>query len=137
MICTAQKVSVFGVILVRIFPHSDHIQSKYGKMRTRITPNKDTFYTVLTPFFLTLDIFCTMSPCFYYWFWTGKYRLGRISKIEGLCDFHINFFRSSFETFSNQSGVYFYISVHRGYYTLQCHNFKANMQEEKTILKIR
>ena len=47
------KVSVFGVILVRIFPHSDWIwrdtgwiQSKCGKIRTRITPNKDTFYTV-------------------------------------------------------------------------------------------
>ena len=32
---TAWKVSVFGVILVRIFPHSDWI-----------TPNKDTFYAV-------------------------------------------------------------------------------------------
>ena len=47
LINTAKKVSVFGVILVRIFPHSDsaslHIQSKCGKIRTRITPNADTF----------------------------------------------------------------------------------------------
>ena len=50
LINTAKKVSVFGVILVRIFPHSDstslHIQSKCGKSRTRITPNADTFYVV-------------------------------------------------------------------------------------------
>ena len=36
---TAWKVSVFGVILVRIFPHSDWI-------RNRITPNTDPFYAV-------------------------------------------------------------------------------------------
>ena len=36
---TAWKVSVFEVILVCIFPHSDW-------MRTKITPNTDTFYTV-------------------------------------------------------------------------------------------
>ena len=36
---TAQKVSVFGVILVCI-------QSEYRKIRTRITPNLDTFNTV-------------------------------------------------------------------------------------------
>ena len=38
--CTAWKVSVFGVILVRIFPHSDQI-------RTRIILNTGTFYTAL------------------------------------------------------------------------------------------
>ena len=41
----AWKVSVFGVILVRIFPHSDwtpRIQTECGKIRTRITPNTDT-----------------------------------------------------------------------------------------------
>ena len=46
------KVPVFGVILVRIFPHLDWIrrdtslciQSKCGKTRTRITPNTNTFY---------------------------------------------------------------------------------------------
>ena len=47
-----KKVSVFGVILVLIFPHSDwirrdtRIQSECGKMRTRIPPNTDTFYAV-------------------------------------------------------------------------------------------
>ena len=51
-------MSVFGVILVCIFPHSDwirrdisrrvslRIQSKYGKIQTRITPNMDTFHAV-------------------------------------------------------------------------------------------
>ena len=47
----AWKVSVFGVILVHIFQHLDWmwtecIQSECGKMRTRITPNTDTFYAV-------------------------------------------------------------------------------------------
>ena len=50
---TARKVSIFGVIQVRIFPHSDwtrrdtesDIQSECGKIRTRITPNTDVFYT--------------------------------------------------------------------------------------------
>ena len=36
---TVQKVSVFGVILVRI-------QSEYGKIPIRITPNKSTFHAV-------------------------------------------------------------------------------------------
>ena len=36
---TAWRVSVFGVILVRI-------QSKCGKIRTRVTPNMDSFYAV-------------------------------------------------------------------------------------------
>ena len=40
LLFTAWKVSVFGFILVRIFPHSDWI-------RTRITSNMDTFYTVI------------------------------------------------------------------------------------------
>ena len=35
----AWKVSVLGVILIRI-------QSEWGKIRTRITPNTDTFYAV-------------------------------------------------------------------------------------------
>ena len=52
-----KKVSVFGVILVRNFPAfvlnteryevSLRIQSKCGKMRTRISPNRDTFYAVM------------------------------------------------------------------------------------------
>ena len=38
-LCTAYKESVFGVVLIRI-------QSECGKMRTRITPNTDSFYAV-------------------------------------------------------------------------------------------
>ena len=52
-------MSVFGVFLVRIFPAFSRIRTEYGvspysvrmrenagKMRTRITPNTDTFYAV-------------------------------------------------------------------------------------------
>ena len=63
MMDTLWKVSVFGVILVRIFPAFSRIWTEYGeipsispysvrilenagKMRTRTTPNTDTFYTV-------------------------------------------------------------------------------------------
>ena len=49
---------LFGVILVRIFPHSDWcIQSECGKMRTRITPNTDTFYAV--------NIYAVVTDTFY------------------------------------------------------------------------
>ena len=45
---TAWKVSVFGVILVHVFPHVHSIrrdtESESGKIRTRKTPNTDTFY---------------------------------------------------------------------------------------------
>ena len=48
-------MSVLGVILVRIFPAFFRIRTEYGeilrenavKMRTRITPNRDTFYAVI------------------------------------------------------------------------------------------
>ena len=45
-------MSVFGVILVCIIPHLDwilslRIQSRCGKIRTRITPNTGTFYAVI------------------------------------------------------------------------------------------
>ena len=43
---TAQKASVFGVILVRI-------QSKCGKIRTRITPNMDTLWHFVFTLFAT------------------------------------------------------------------------------------
>ena len=43
---TALKASLFGVFLVRIFPHSVRIQSKSEKILTRKTPNTDTFYAV-------------------------------------------------------------------------------------------
>ena len=57
---TAWKVSVFGVILVRVFPHSNwvslriqsksfRIKSECGKIRTRITPNTGNFYAVKVP----------------------------------------------------------------------------------------
>ena len=49
-------MSVFEVVLVRIFPAFSRIRTEYGeilvsqenagKMRTRITPNTDTFYAV-------------------------------------------------------------------------------------------
>ena len=38
-------MSVFGVILVHIFPHSEF---KYWKKQTRITANTDTVHTVYT-----------------------------------------------------------------------------------------
>ena len=61
---TAQKLSIFGVILVRIFPPFSRIRAEYGeilpiflysvqmsenvgKVPTRITPNTDTFYVEL------------------------------------------------------------------------------------------
>ena len=53
---TAWKVSVFGVFLVHIFPHSDWIQrdtpclslqSQCRKIRIRKTLNTNTFYAVL------------------------------------------------------------------------------------------
>ena len=44
------RMSIFGVILVRIFPHSNSvsllIQSECRKKQTRITPNTDTFYAM-------------------------------------------------------------------------------------------
>ena len=45
-------MSVLEAILVRIFPHSDwiRIQSECGKIRTRITQNKDTFHAVIIMF---------------------------------------------------------------------------------------
>ena len=61
---TAWEVSVFGVILVRIFPHSDWIRrdTEYecGKLRTRIAPNTDTFHTVLV-----IKIFINFLPIVY------------------------------------------------------------------------
>ena len=44
---TALKESVFGVILVRIFPAFFCIGTEYGEMPTRITPNTDSFYAVI------------------------------------------------------------------------------------------
>ena len=48
-------MSVFGVVLVRIFSHLDWIwrdtESECGKIRTRITPNIDTFHAVIIKLF--------------------------------------------------------------------------------------
>ena len=55
-IYTSWKVSVFGVFLVLVFPHSDwirretvslRIQSKCGKIQTRKTSNTDTFHVMI------------------------------------------------------------------------------------------
>ena len=50
-------MSVFGAILVRIFPHLDsvslRIQSECGKMRTRITPDMVFFNAVNLTFYLS------------------------------------------------------------------------------------
>ena len=60
-------MSVFGVILVHIFPHSDWIRrdpsskSKCGKIRTRITPNTETFHAVSM---LTLSVIHVNTVCY-------------------------------------------------------------------------
>ena len=79
---TAWKVSVFGVIQVRSFPHSDwlrrdislHIQSECGKIRIRITPNTNTFYAVL-PF----PIVCHWSHTSFCFFMKNAFNLIRKS----------------------------------------------------------
>ena len=72
---TALKVSVFGIILVRIFPafglnterygvigsispYSVRMRENAGKMRIRITPNTDSLYAVLVSlaFLVNFDI---------------------------------------------------------------------------------
>ena len=69
-------MSVFGVILVRIFPHSEWIRrntphlsvfspmpENAGKMGTIITPNTDTFYVVF------IKNFCYSLILWDYFFW--------------------------------------------------------------------
>ena len=76
---TVQKVSVFGVILLGIFPAFSHIRAEYGeylsvfrpnvgKMRTRITPNTGTFYAVIQAS-LNLSMMST-SSCNHYINWS-------------------------------------------------------------------
>ena len=60
----------------------------------------------LVPYLLDLFIFRTLSFCFHYRFWAGKYRLRRLSKMKDLCHFHFNPFTLSFQTFSTQGGVF-------------------------------
>ena len=43
---TVEKASVFGVILLRVFPAFSRMREDAGKMRTRITPNTNTIYAV-------------------------------------------------------------------------------------------
>ena len=68
-VVTVWKVSLFGVILVRVFPVyliSLRIQSECGKMRTRITPNTDTFYAlcIFFLFFFLLKMFLKNTHAF-------------------------------------------------------------------------
>ena len=62
------------VILVRIFPHSNglnterygvsfHIQPKRGKIRTRITPNTDTFHPVFRARIIPEDLIFRKLQC--------------------------------------------------------------------------
>ena len=69
---TAQKKSMFIVILVRIFPHSGWIRKecKCGKIRTRITPN--TFYVVFR-FIYTFNAF--LSKTYITWIFLNPFRL--------------------------------------------------------------
>ena len=96
---TAWKVSVLGVILVRVFPHSNwvslriqsksfRIKSECGKIQTRITPNTGNFYAVKVPkvilaflslvkrftfFWKTSQFFSnTFYKNFHYFLWTSE-----------------------------------------------------------------
>ena len=56
---------VFGVILVRILLRA----SEYGRVRTRMVPNADTFHAVLYPvliFFLTREQGGALDKPFWY-----------------------------------------------------------------------
>ena len=85
-------MSVFGVILVRIFPHSDWIrrdtQSASGKIQTRITPNTDTFYTVK---FIRKDEKVYILSLFFLCFCTWTYRKKRGPYILQVFSFAIAF----------------------------------------------
>ena len=76
-------MSVFRVILVRIFPAFSRIRTEYGeilcifpysvrmrenegKMQTRISPNTDTIYAVTTPQKLNWSS-TTVLKCYYNW----------------------------------------------------------------------
>ena len=78
---TTEKVSVFGVILVRIFPSFFRIRTEYGeiqrislysvrmqenagKMQTRITPNPDSFYDVNIARKMKFSIMGFVSKCY-------------------------------------------------------------------------
>ena len=74
-------MSVFGVILVRIFPYPHTVflrfQSEYGKTCKRITPNTDTFYAVD----LTYSVKCPIKNCLeFYNGESGRWLLGRVTE---------------------------------------------------------
>ena len=50
--------------------------------------------------------------------------------------FHVNCFSSSFKIFSIQKDVFSVFPIFKGYYALPCHEFKADILEEETSLKI-
>ena len=88
---TAWKVSaVFGVFLVRVFPHSGwirnvslRIQSECGKVRTRKTSNTDTFHLVIALHHSLWNQI--LSEIFSFWLRTlleAQLGLPRTSKIE-------------------------------------------------------
>ena len=79
-------MSVFGVILVRIFPAFSRILTEYsiqmrenaGKMRIRTTPNTDTFYVV---FISRYDKNCKFLE-----------KKVNVSRIQAVCHLTIVFF---------------------------------------------
>ena len=86
VIYTAWKVSIFGVILVRI-------QSESEKIRTRITPNTDTFNAVIAisklfhgggPYYVeTNPLICSADQ------WTGFYMI-RTSVMKELNEYYFH-----------------------------------------------
>ena len=53
---TAWKVSIFRGVLLSIFPYSGCIQFECREIRTRITPNTDTFYVMYHTCFVYLSL---------------------------------------------------------------------------------
>ena len=82
-------------------------------------------------------LFLLLTFCFYYWL-RGKYRLGTLGKMEDLCYaifiliLLVPLFRPSVFTVV----FFFYIPIYWGYYALPWHDFKADIQEEKSIFKM-
>ena len=82
-------------------------------------------------------LFLLLTFCFYYWL-RGKYRLGTLGKMEDLCyaifilTLLVPLFRPSVFTVV----FFFYIPIYWGYYALPWHDFKADIQEEKSIFKM-
>ena len=83
---TLWKMSVFGVFLVRIFRYfsvSLRILSESGKIRTRKTPNTDTFHKVICSYKVRLNFIVITWPLVTAltwaplpWRWTLPGRLG-------------------------------------------------------------